>query len=248
MTLSIRAVLGTVFFACLAARAPAAGNELQPLGDAASDKPLAPWRVVGLPQQDPEKKPFTRFSIETVQGKRALRIDADHSYGNLFHPVPASSTNRTLTWAWRVDKLNPDANLTERRGDDTTIKVCAMFDEPLDVVPFVERQFLRSARGRTDDPVPAATVCYVWDNMLPVGKVLDSPFTRRLRYIILRSGPNGLGQWQTEKRNLDEDFKRTFSDEMPDKVPPLIGIAIGADSDNTRTHTVAHAADVVLAP
>lgn len=244
----LRVVLGVLLVAGVAVRAAAAGNELQPLGDASSDKPLAPWRVVGLPQQDPDKKPFTRFSIETVQGKRALRIDADRSYGNLFHPVAATSTNRTLSWSWRVDKLNEAANLAEKRGDDTTIKVCAMFDEPLDVVPFIERQILRSARGRTNDPVPAATVCYVWDHELPVNTLIDSPFTRRLRYIILRSGSAGVGQWQTEKRNLDEDFKRAFGDEMPDKVPPLIGIAIGADSDNTRQHTIAYAADVALLP
>jgi hypothetical protein len=226
----------------------AAGNELQPLGDAASDKPLAPWRVVGLPQQNPESKPFTKFSIETVQGKRALRIDADHSYGNLFHPVSAGDGQHTLAWSWRVDKLNDAADLTERRGDDTTIKVCAMFDEPLDAVPFIERQIIKSARGRTSDPVPGATVSYVWDNALSAGTLIDSPFTRRLRYIVLKSGPNGVGQWQSEKRDLNADFKRAFGDEMPDKVPPLIGVAIGADSDNTKQHTVAHAADVVLAP
>jgi len=224
------------------------GNELQPLGDAASDKPLAPWHVVGLPQQNPDSKPFTKFSIETVQGKRALRIDADHSYGNLFHPVAAGSAGHTLAWSWRVDKLNDAADLTERRGDDTTIKVCAMFDLSLDKVPFIERQVMRSARAKTEDPVPGATLCYVWDNQLAVGKVLDSPFTHQLRYVILRSGPAGLGEWHAEKRDIVADFKRIYADESPEGVPPLIGIAIGADSDNTKMHTVAHAADVVLAP
>jgi len=51
-----------------------------------------------------------------------------------------------------------------------------------------------------------------------------------------------------EKRDIVADFKRIYADESPEGVPPLIGIAIGADSDNTKMHTVAHAADVVLAP
>ena len=248
MNNSRRLALTGFALAFAAARAAAAGNELQPLADATAAKPLAPWRVVGLPQQDPEAKPFTKFSVETVQGKRALRIDAERSYGNLFHPLPAASSNRTLTWSWRVEKLNDKSDLTERRGDDTTIKVCALFDLPLDKAPFIERQVMRSARSKTTDPVPGATLCYVWDNAIAAGTVLDSPFTHQLRYVIVRSGPAGAGEWHSEKRDLAADFKRVFADESPDAVPPLIGIAIGADSDNTKQHTVAHAADIALVP
>ena len=248
MNNSSRLVLAGLALALVAARAGAAENELKPLADAASAKPLAPWRVVGLPQQDPEAKPFTRFSIEPAQGKRALRIDAERSYGNLFHPLPASSSNRTLTWSWRVEKLNDQSDLTQRKGDDTTIKVCALFALPLDKAPFIERQVMRSARAKTDDPVPGATLCYVWDNALPAGKVLDSPFTHQLRYVVVRSGTAGAGEWHSEKRDIAADFKRVFADESPDAVPPLIGIAIGADSDNTKQHTVAHAADIALVP
>ena len=64
-----RLVLIGFALALSAARAAGADNELKPFGDAAGAKPLAPWRVVGLPQQDPEAKPFTRFSVETAQGK-----------------------------------------------------------------------------------------------------------------------------------------------------------------------------------
>lgn len=248
MTATTRAVLGSLAFAFAVGGAAAADNELKPLADASGDKPLAPWRVVGLPGQNPEAKPFTRFSVESVQGKRALRIDAERSYGNLFHPVAAASSGHTLTWSWRVEKLNDAADLTQRSGDDTTVKVCAMFDLPLDKAPFLERQVMRSARAKTDDPVPGATLCYVWDNALPVGKVLDSPFTHQLRYVVLRSGNAGVGEWHAEKRDIVADFKRIYADESPDAVPPLIGIAIGADADNTKQHTVAHVADVALAP
>ena len=94
---------------------------------------------------------------------------------------------------------------------------------------------MRSARAKTNDPVPGATLCYVWDNSLPAGKVLDSPFTHQLRYVVVRSGPAGLGEWHTRSATCTADFKRVFGDESPDTVPPLIGIAIGADSDNTKS-------------
>lgn len=233
--------------ALLAAGAPAGAAELQPLAEASADKPAQPWHVVGLPQQDPAKKPFTQFSIETSQGKRALKVDADHSYGNLVHYLDGSKA-RTLSWAWRVEQLNEQADLTQRQGDDTVVKVCASFDLPLDKVPFVERQLLKVGRGKTTELVPTATICYVWDNALPVGTRIDSAFTRRLRYIVLRSGKDGLGAWQTEKRDVVEDFKKSFADETPDPPPGLVAIGIGADADNTAKHTQAWVADITLGP
>jgi hypothetical protein len=240
-------LLGSIALVPLGAAAAGNGNELQPFADAASSTPLAPWHVVGLPQQDPQAKPFTRFSVETVKGKRALRVDAERSYGNLVHPLNGGS-GRTLSWAWRIEKLNDASDLTVRSGDDTTLKVCASFDLPLDKVPFIERQLLRAARGKTTEPVPSATLCYVWDNKLPVGTFIDSPFTRRLRYIVLQSGEGGMGEWHTEKRDLQADFRKAFVDESPDTVPPITAVAVGADADNTKNHTVGQVADIVLSP
>lgn len=220
--------------------AVAAGNMLQPFA-ASGSAPSGPWHVVGLPGQ---KKPFTRFSVVDVDGKRALRVDADESYGNLVHLLPPEQKPQRLAWRWRVDELITSADLRVREGDDTTLKVCTLWDEALDQVPFVERQVLRIARTKTTEPIPAATVCYVWDSKLPEGTELHSPFTHRLRYIVLRSGERG-HQWATEKRDIAADFMRLFGDEVKE-LPPLIGVAVGADSDNTHTKSTGHVAEVVL--
>jgi len=206
----------------------------------------APWRISGLPRQ---KKPFTAFSVVSIDGRRALRIDADNSYGNLLHPLRIEPGKyKTLSWRWQIERLNEAADLNERTGDDTTVKLCALFDLPLEKVPFVERQTLRVARSRSDDFVPTATICYVWDNRLPVGTSLPSPFTGRLRYVVLQSGSSRVGQWVSERRDLAADFQRQFGKESGGEPVALIGIAVGADSDNTREHTVAHVADLVLEP
>ena len=68
------------------------------------------------------------------------------------------------------------------------MKVCVFFDLPIDNIPFADRQLLRLARGKTSEPVPTATVCYVWDPKLPAGTTLDNAFTRRMRYIVLAVG------------------------------------------------------------
>jgi hypothetical protein len=198
-----------------------------------------------LPHQT---KPFTQFSVETIDGRAVLRVEADHSYGNLFHPLHGVTGTPHLAWHWRVDEPIATADLHTRAGDDTALKVCVMFDLPLDHVPFVDRQLLHIARAQSGEPLPAATVCYVWDNHLPIGTHLDNAFTRRMRYWVLESGGAGsLREWASERRNVAADFMQLFGDEA-DTPPPIIGVAIGADADNTHSHSLGHVADLVLEP
>jgi hypothetical protein len=207
--------------------------------------PAAPWRVVGLPQQT---KPYTRFSVVDLDGHRALRVEARESYGNLVHPLHTTVSSAHLAWQWRMDEPNALADLHAREGDDIAIKVCVMWDMPIEDVPFFERQVLRIARSRAGEALPAATVCYVWDAHLPVGTRLDSPFTRRLRYIVLRSAGDALHRWTAEQRDIAADFLALFGTESHHHLPPLAGIAVGADADNTHGHSLAHAADLQLQP
>jgi hypothetical protein len=224
-------------------RALAADSALAPFG-AAGGAPQAPWKVVGLPQQT---KPFTRFSVVDIDGKRAVKIEADLSYGNIVHPLKEFATPAQLVWQWRIEKPIEAADLREKRGDDTAVKVCVFFDMPMDNVPFTDRQLLRIARGKTSDPVPTATVCYVWDAKLAAGTTLDNAFTRRMRYIVLESGTDRLNKWVSEKRDVGADFLKLFSDEIK-VVPPIVGVAVGADSDNTQSHSVAYVSGVALEP
>ena len=216
---------------------------LAPFG-AVGATPTAPWHVVGLPQQT---KPFTRFSVVDIDGKRAIKIEADESYGNLAHPVQMAVPAH-LAWQWRIEKPLENADLRQRGGDDTAVKVCASFDLSIDNIPFTDRQILRIARGKTTEPVPAATICYVWDAKLAAGTALDNAFTRRIRYIVLQSGNDRLDRWVSERRDLAADFMRLFKDESPNSVPPIVSIAIGADSDNTKSHSVSYVSGVVLEP
>ena len=122
--------------------------------------PPAPWHFVGLPGQT---KPKTRFSVVELDGRKALRVEAEESYGNLVHPVRLTGASTTLSWQWRVDVPIANADLRNRQGDDTAVKVCVSFDMPMDQVPFVDRQLLKVGQAKADEPLPTATVCYVWD-------------------------------------------------------------------------------------
>lgn len=216
-----------------------------PIG--AQDLPAPPWRPVGLPRQS---KPSTRFSVVLLDGQRVLRVEAQASYGNLLHALAGVVTDapggaRRLAWRWRLDDANPKADLRRKDGDDSPIKVCALFDLPLAALPFGERQLLRLARQMAGEALPAATVCYVWDSRLPPGTVLDNAYTRRIRTIVLRGGEAPLRSWVNEQRDLAADFLRLFGDEAQ-AVPPLVGVLIGADADNTQDRSLAFVGAISL--
>jgi len=64
---------------------------------------------------------------------------------------------------------------------------------------------------------------------------------------VLQSGPARLRQWTAERRDVGADFLKLFGNETT-TLPPIIGVAVGADADNTHSRSVAHVADMVLEP
>jgi len=204
----------------------------------------AGWRVATLPQQKP---PVTRFTPERVQGRVALRVEADGSYGNLVHgfvqpPVPAM-----LAWSWRVQAPAPVSDLRSKAGDDAALKVCLSFDMPLAHMPFWERQALRMARARTGEALPGATLCWVWGGSDPRGTVHDNAYTRRVRYIVLRSAADATDTWVEERRDVAADFQLAFGDEAK-QMPPLTAVIVSGDADNSGGRSVAFVADLRLEP
>ncbi len=242
MKFPARLLRGALVAVLLAGVARADVPLLQPFG--AGPAPAAPWHVAGLPQQ---RKPFTRFEVVALDGQKVLRVEADNSYGNLVHPLNLEFAGGLLAWRWRVDQPIEAADLRSRAGDDTAVKVCVFFDEPLTSVPFVERQVLRVARMSSAEWLPTATVCYVWDRQLPVGSALPNAFTKRMRFLVLESGATPLHEWRSERRDVAADFRRLFGDEVS-TVPAVVGVGIGADADNTHGHSIAHVADLTLDP
>jgi hypothetical protein len=203
----------------LAAAVAAAGTALPPL--VRNGAVAAPWHVVTLPQQKP---PVTRYTAETVDGREAVRLQADASYGNLVLDRPGEPAPRRLAWSWRLQQPNP--------GVDPPAKVCLSFRMPMEQVPFFERTLLSLARSSMGQDLPAATLCWVWGGAEPRGTLLDNPYSRRVRVIVLRNRDDALGTWFEESRDVAADFQRAFGDESA-TVPPLDAVIVAADADNT---------------
>ena len=217
-------------------------TSLSPLISQDSTQPVAPWRIVGFPKASAHI-PLTRFEVATVQGERAVQVSTQASYGTLVHDLPRTPAGR-LQWRWRLDQPLTGGqgvpDIQTKAGDDAALKVCVMFDHPLGRVPFVERTKLRIARSVSGEDLPAATLCYVWDSVYAAGLRGANPYTARVRYITLQGRGAGLGQWQSESRDVAADFAQVFGDELPEgaDVPAVRAVLIGADSDNTGAQSV----------
>lgn len=201
------------------------------------------WRFVGFPKQHADLPP-TRFEAGSAADNRpGIRVTTARSYGTLVHDWQGPHPE-TLQWIWRLDKPltggTTPPNLTTKAGDDAALKLCVMFDHPLDRVPFLERTLLRLARSISGEALPAATVCYVWDSAQPAGLSGANPYTKRVRYISLRGTEAPLNTWLTERRQPDRDYLALFKDEVlaPDTAPTVTAVVLGADSDNTGSSSV----------
>ncbi len=225
---------------CTATQAQQGAASLAPLAAAGSETIQPPWKIETFPETF-HKKP-TQFSIETIGGISALRLATDDSYGTLAHPWTAALPG-PLGWRWRLDEPLTQADIATKSGDDSALKVCVLFDQPLDDIPFFERTALQLARATVSGNLPAATVCYLWDNKHPAGYSGHNAFTSRVRFIVLRGPDAPLGSWQQERRDVAADFHRLFGAESP-HTPPLLAVAVGADSDNTHAGSVGHIANL----
>ena len=203
-----------------------------------------PWRVVGLPGQ---QMPLTLFAIVRDGESQVLRMQADASYGNLVLDMGVTrlATNALLRWRWQLDRAPSGTDLRRKDGDDAPLKVCALFDMPLQGMSFGEQTRLRVARAVSGEALPSATLCYVWDAKLPIGTALENVYSARVRYLVVGHGPARPGQWMTIERNLASDFMRAFGHETS-VLPPLLALAVGADTDNTGSSSLSHVGDLHL--
>lgn len=202
------------------------------------------WKVSGLPAK--YSVTTTRFEPIAMGSDTVLKVQSERSYGTLVHAWRGTAP-AGLQWRWRVDEPVRDANIATKAGDDSALKVCVMFEQPLADLPFVQRQTLRLAQAASDTPLPPATLCYLWDNRHPAGTLMRNPYTPRVRYLVLQGPESPTGQWQAQRRNPAQDFLNAFGDESQ-TTPPVLAVAVGADSDNTGGASLAYLADLRWAP
>ncbi len=238
---SLLALASTAAFA----QSGPSNENLVPLSAAGPGKLPPPWEYQGLPDQEKKAIPPSPIAVAELDGQPALRLATAASYGTLIHPWQGPPEGKRLRWQWRLDKplsggkAPPD--LKSKPGDDAALKVCVMFDQPLDRMSFGERTLLRFARSVSGKDLPAATLCYIWDSTYAAGLRGENPYSRRVRYVVVRGKDAPLGTWTPEEHDVEADFRERFADELPpagEPLPAISHVAVGADSDNTESQSL----------
>jgi hypothetical protein len=218
-------------------------------------EPLAPGRFSaeapgGLPRG---WEPFsfarhprhTNYRLVATEGVTVLRAEADASVSALLREFPADPrTHPVMRWRWKVENLVAKGDIRRKEGDDYPARIYVLFDYDPDRLSLADRAKILLARVIHGAQVPAAALCYVWDNKAVPGTILPNAYTDRVRMVVVRSGAPELGRWVEEERNLARDFRAAFGED-----PPMIsGIVVAADTDNTGERTVAWFGDITLHP
>jgi hypothetical protein len=141
----------------------------------------------------------------------------------------------TVNFSWQIPELIQDADLAERDFDDSPVRIVLTFEG--DKAKFSAKNAMLSelAQAISGEPLPYATLMYVWCNKRQPGSVVVNPRTDRIRSIVVESGGKNLRQWLDYERHISADFEKAFG-EAPGN---LISVGIMTDSDNTKTQTVA---------
>ena len=178
---------------------------------------------------------FKRSNDYAIE-QETLTIDSYRSVSVLYSRLPERLWNaRGARWDWSVLQSVPATDLTSRGGDDRNIAVYFIFLPP-DRAEVTRNRNIRRLLNEPD----VRALAYVWGGAHEPGSVLPSPYMDSRGVTIVRRAA-GVGQF-TEEIDLAADFRRAFGSEPT----ALAGLAVSADSDDTRSMVQARLSGLLL--
>ncbi len=147
-------------------------------------------------------------------GEDCVAADSRDAASGLIRQVdqPLAGTPM-LRWQWRADSLLTQGKVAPEKikaGDDFVARV------------YVIREGLF--------PWQTKAINYVWSREHEVGSHWPNPFTSNAMMVVVQSGTDGLGQWQTFERDVAADFRSYFSLD----VSVVNAVAVMTDTDNSH--------------
>ena len=185
----------------------------------------------------------TRYQASQRDGRACVEAVADQSASALAMPIsdhPAGD----IEWSWRVDSLVMASHLDGKDGDDYSARLLVNFAFDSEREGWFSRLKHSLAGEQYGGEAPGSALSYVWSGRDSVGTVAPSPYTSRVRMIVLDSGPGDVGSWRRHQRDLVADYRAAFGNEPP----PVTSVALFTDADDTRSAAVACYGGVALTP
>ena len=185
----------------------------------------------------------TQYQLVSEGGLTVVRAEADGSASGLIRRMEVDPAQYpVLRWRWKAENVLPDGDYRRRDGDDYAARIYVTFDYPVSALSFGDRMKHRALRLLGYDDVPTRALSYVWANRADATTVRSNAFTDWVAMVPVEQGTAHVGTWRTARRNIADDYRAVFGEEPP----PVNGIAIMTDADNTGDRAVAYFGDIVL--
>ncbi len=130
-------------------------------------------------------------AIVLDDGRRVLQLMTDGEDMSIGRPMKVDvRTMPWLVWEWKPLVLPEGGDVRDRHRNDQAGRIMLVFEG-------------------------MKAILYVWDTTAPVGtEALPDGFDLFQRaLIVVRSGGQGLGQWDQQRRDVQQDYRRVFEDE-----------------------------------
>ena len=147
-----------------------------------------------------------------------------------------------LSWRWKVKNHLPGTDVTKKSGDDYAARIYVIFDYRLEDLPKKEQVKVNWYKFFNGKLPPLAAINYIWANKTPINKIVSSPYTKRVKMVVLQNRSSSSGQWYRQERNIYQDYKTAFGEEPRD----VTNIAIMTDTDNTEDEVESYYGDITI--
>ena len=180
---------------------------------------------------------------EREDGTPIIIASSNNSISSVTTPLTADpSVFQYLEWEWKIESVIESGDMTRKDGDDFAARVYVTFDYDKSNLGFGDRIKYVAYRAFTSFDIPLRSLNYIWANKAEIGATGENPFSSWVQYVVVQSGNELAGEWKVEKRNILEDYRMVYGEEPP----PISGITIMTDSDNTGESTRAYFGKITL--
>jgi hypothetical protein len=174
----------------------------------------------------------TMYRVVQLGESTALEADAAEGGSGLHRKIRIDlKRHPVLEWRWRVP-ADPQTKFEVSSRSSPLVRLSLAFHGDPAKLDLEDRVKLRLAKALTVNGLPYASLLYVWMYNVPVGTVLHSPHTDRVRMIVVESGAGRLGEWVSIRRNVLEDYRRAFGEEPSDVL--AVGLMTDPGDDGSR--------------
>jgi hypothetical protein len=199
------------------------------------------WEPLEFPKIDEH----TQYQLVQEDGRQVVRADTAGGASGLITRLdldPGKSLD--LSWQWKVSNVFEKGDAGKKSGDDYPARIYVAFKFQPEKAGFFERAKRKAVEVLFGETLPGKALNYIWANKQPVGRFIPNAYTEDTMMLAVNSGDDQAGQWVSVTRDIVADYRKAFG-EAP---PPIVGIAIMSDSDNTGEKATAWYGDLTFQP